>query len=37
MSFNEVGTTTILKFQQEIIPILKKDTQNFRGGTSKTI
>ena len=24
--------TTISKFQQEIIPVLKRDTQKFRGG-----
>ena len=27
---NKLGTTTILKFQQEIIPFLKRDIQNFR-------
>ena len=32
LSCNKVGTTTILKFQQEIIPILKRDIQNFRRG-----
>ena len=32
LSCIKVGTTTILKFQQEIIPILKRDIQNFRGG-----
>ena len=35
LSCNKVGTTTSLKFQQEIIPILKKDIQNFRGGNFK--
>ena len=35
LSCNKVGTTTILKFQQEIIPILKRDIQNFRGGNLK--
>ena len=32
LSCNKVGTTTVSKFQQEIIPILKRDFQNFRGG-----
>ena len=31
MSCNELGTTTVSKFQQEIIPALKRDIQNFRG------
>ena len=31
----KVGTTTILKFQQEIIPILNRDIQNVRGGNLK--
>ena len=35
LSCNKVGTTTILKFQQEIIPILNRDIQNFRGGNLK--
>ena len=35
LSCIKVGTTTILKFQQEIIPILKRDIQNFRGGNLK--
>ena len=35
LSCIKVGTTTILKFQQEIIPILNKDSQNFRGGNLK--
>ena len=35
LSCNKVDTTTILKFQQEIIPILKRDIQNFRGGNLK--
>ena len=35
LSCNKVATTTILKFQQEIIPILKRDIQNFRGGNLK--
>ena len=33
--FQKVGSTNILKFQQEIIPILNKDIQNFRGGNLK--
>ena len=32
LSCNKVGTTTILKFQQDIIPVLKIEIQNFRGG-----
>ena len=32
---NKVSTTTILKFQKEIIPILKTDIQKFRGGNHK--
>ena len=32
-SCNNVGTTTILKSHQEIIPILKRDIQNFREKT----
>ena len=35
LSCNKVRTSTILKFQQEIIPILKRDIQNFRGGNLK--
>ena len=35
LSCSKAGTTTILKFQQEIIPILKRDIQNFRGGNLK--
>ena len=35
LSCIKVGTTTILKFQQEIIPILNRDIQNFRGGNLK--
>ena len=31
LSCNKVGTTTVLKFRQEIIPILKRGIQNFRG------
>ena len=31
LSSNKVSTTTILKFQQEIIPILKRNNQNLRG------
>ena len=30
-----MGTTAILKFQQEIIPILKRDIQNFMRGNLK--
>ena len=37
LSWNKVGTTTILKFQQKIIPNLKRDIQNFKGGNLKTI
>ena len=32
---NKLCTTTILKFQREIIPILKRDIQNFREGNIK--
>ena len=32
---HKVGTTTILKFRKEIIPILKRDIQNVRGGNLK--
>ena len=32
----KIGTTTISKFQQEIIRILKGDVQNFRRGNLKT-
>ena len=32
LSCNKVDTTTILKVQPEIIPFLKRDSQNFRGG-----
>ena len=32
----KIGTTTISKFQQEIIRILKGDVQNFRTGNLKT-
>ena len=32
LSCNKVGTTTILNFQQDIIPALKIEIQNFRGG-----
>ena len=35
LSCNKVGTNLILKFQQQIIPILKRDIQNFRGGNPK--
>ena len=35
LSCNKIGTTTILKFQQEIIPILKRNIQNFSGGNLK--
>ena len=35
LSCIKVGTTTILKFQQEIIPILNRDIENFRGGNLK--
>ena len=35
LSCNKVGTNLILKFQQQIIPILKRDIQNFRGGNLK--
>ena len=35
LSCIKVGKTTILKFQQEIIPILNKDIQKFRGGNLK--
>ena len=35
LSCIKVGATTILKFQQEIIPILNRDIQNFRGGNLK--
>ena len=35
LSFKKVGSTNILKFQQEIIPILNKDIQNVRGGNLK--
>ena len=31
MSCIKMGTTTILKFQLEILPILNRDIQNFRG------
>ena len=34
---NKASTTTIVEFQLEIIPILKRDIQNFRGGNLKTI
>ena len=32
---NKASTTTIVEFQLEIIPILKRDIQNFRGGNLK--
>ena len=32
---SKVGTTNTSKFQQEIIPILKRDIQNFRGVSLK--
>ena len=35
LSCNKVGTTTILKFHKEVVPILKTDVQNFRGGNLK--
>ena len=35
LSYNKVGTTTILKFQKEVVPILKRDVPNFRGGNLK--
>ena len=35
LSCNKVGTTTILKFQKEVVPVLKRDVQNFRGGNLK--
>ena len=35
LSCNKVGTNLILKFQQQIIPILKRNIQNFRGGNLK--
>ena len=35
LSYNKVGTTTVLKFQQEINQILKRDIQNFRAGSLK--
>ena len=37
LSSIKVGATTILKFHQEVIPILNRDTQNFRGGNLKNI
>ena len=33
--YNKVSKTTISKLQQEIVPILKRDIQNFRGGNVK--
>ena len=35
LSCIKVGTTSIVKFQQKIIPILNRDIQNFRGGNLK--
>ena len=35
LSCNKVITTTILKFQQEIMSILKRDIHNFRGKNLK--
>ena len=35
LSCIKVGATTILKFQQEIIPILNRDIENFRWGNLK--
>ena len=32
----KVGKTTILKFHQDIIPILNRGIQNFRGGNLKS-
>ena len=37
LSSIKVGATTILKLHQEIVPILNRDTQNFRGGNLKNI
>ena len=38
LSYNKVGTNTILKFQQEIIPILKRAIfRTLEEETSKTI
>ena len=33
---NNVGTTTIFKFQEESFPILKRDIQNFKRGNLKS-
>ena len=35
VSCNKVGTNTTLKFQQENIPVLKRDIKNVRGGNLK--